>query len=100
MTTVYDRIEMWAIERNLIDGSTSQAQFVKLAEELGEVAECISKGKPTGELEKEIGDMIVVLTILAAQNGLRFDDCANAAYHKIKDRKGRMENGVFIKQGD
>jgi len=58
------------------------------------------KGKPTGELEKEIGDMIVVLTILAAQNGLRFDDCANAAYHKIKDRKGRMENGVFIKQGD
>lgn len=44
--------------------------------------------------------MIVVLTILAAQNGLRFDDCAYAAYHKIKDRKGRMENGVFIKQGD
>ena len=39
MTTVYDKIEEWAIERNLIDGSTSQAQFVKLAEELGEVCE-------------------------------------------------------------
>ena len=100
MTTVYDKIEKWAIERNLIDGSTSQAQFVKLAEELGEVAECISKGKPTGELEKEIGDMIVVLTILAAQSGTDVETCAVAAYDKIKHRTGRMVDGVFIKDGD
>jgi len=52
MTTVYDKIEMWAIERNLIDGSTSQAQFVKLAEELGEVAECISKASQQVSLRR------------------------------------------------
>lgn len=48
-------ILQWAQDRNLILGSTKQAQFVKLAEELGEVAECISKAKPVDELKKELG---------------------------------------------
>lgn len=98
--TTFDKIEQWADDRNLIWGSSPQAQFCKLAEELGEVAECISKNLPVDDLEKEIGDMIVVLTILAGQKGLTLEGCAEKAYLKIKDRKGRMVNGVFIKEGD
>lgn len=98
--SVFESIENWAHARNLIEGSTAQAQFCKLAEELGEVAECISKKKNAEELEKEIGDMIVVLTILAAQHCLTLEGCAFEAYMKIKDRKGRMVDGVFIKEGD
>lgn len=93
-------ILQWAQDRNLILGSTKQAQFVKLAEELGEVAECISKAKPVDELKKELGDMVVVLTILAGQAGTSLEACAEAAYEKIKHRKGRMVDGVFIKDGD
>ena len=98
--TIFKQIEQWANDRNLIEGATRQAQFMKLAEELGEVAECLAKGLPLDELKKEIGDMIVVLTILAAQSGTDVEACAVAAYDKIKHRTGRMVDGVFIKDGD
>lgn len=98
--TAFNNIRQWANDRNLIQGSNKQAQFIKLAEELGEVAECIAKALPAEETKKEIGDMLVVLTIIAAQHGLTIDECANAAYEKIKHRKGRMVDGVFIKEGD
>lgn len=98
--TVFDCITDWATTRNLIAGSTPQAQFIKLAEELGEVAECIAKGLPVEETKKELGDMLVVITIIAAQHNLTTTECACEAYDKIKHRKGRMQDGVFIKEGD
>ena len=100
MQDVFANIADWAKARNLIEGSTPQAQFIKLAEELGEVAECIAKGLSQDELKKELGDMLVVITILSEQHGLSTTECAAAAYEKIKNRKGRMQNGVFIKEGD
>ena len=42
--------------------------------------------------------MLVVITILAEQHGLSTNECATAAYEKIKHRKGRMHNGVFIRE--
>ena len=47
-----------------------------------------------------IGDAIVVLTILAAQLGIHVEDCIEAAWQEIKDRKGVMRDGVFVKEGD
>ena len=100
MQDVFTNIADWAKARNLIEGSTPQAQFIKLAEELGEVAECIAKGLSQDELKKELGDMLVVLTILAAQSGTDVEACAVAAYDKIKHRKGRMQDGIFIREAD
>ena len=100
MQDVFTNIADWAKARNLIEGSTPQAQFLKLAEELGEVAECIAKGLSQDELKKELGDMLVVITIIAEQHGLSTNECATAAYEKIKHRKGRMQNGVFIREVD
>ena len=98
MQDVFSNIADWAQARNLIEGSTPQAQFIKLAEELGEVAECIAKGLSQDELKKELGDMLVVITILAEQHGLSTNACATAAYEKIKHRKGRMQDGIFIRE--
>ena len=98
MQDVFTNIADWAKARNLIEGSTPQAQFIKLAEELGEVAECIAKGLSQDELKKELGDMLVVLTILAEQHGLSTKECATAAYEKIKYRKGHMQDGIFIRE--
>jgi hypothetical protein len=44
--------------------------------------------------------MVVVLTILAAQHDLAIEDCIEAAWHEIKDRKGVMRDGIFIKEAD
>jgi hypothetical protein len=45
-----------------------------------------------------IGDAFVVLTILAAQKNLEIEECVVHAWHQIKDRKGRMVDGIFVKE--
>jgi len=91
------RVELWHIERNLIDGSTDQAQFVKLIEESGELAGNIARGK---DLQDDIGDMLVVLINIALRNKYDLYECLEVAWDDIKDRKGKMVDGVFIKESD
>ncbi len=95
----FDNIRKWAHERNIIDGATPQAQFVKLIEEVGELAHGMSKGRPE-EIKDGIGDAVVVLTILAEQHFVRIEDCIEVAWNEIKDRRGEMRNGVFVKEAD
>ena len=90
-------IKGWANDRNLIEGSTPSKQYVKLIEEAGELAGNISRGRDVAD---DIGDMVVVLTILAAMHGLTLNECIAKAWDDIKDRKGRMVDGVFIKEAD
>lgn len=90
-------IQNWAWDRNLIDGSTPNAQMLKLMEEVGELVGGVCKDK--GDVIKDsIGDVFVVLTIVAAQMGWSIEECVQAAYAEIKDRKGRMVQGVFVKE--
>jgi NTP pyrophosphatase (non-canonical NTP hydrolase) len=92
-----DLIRQWAEDRNLIEGSDLKSQFVKLIEEAGELANAIAK-KNDIEFADAIGDIFVVLTILAAQNGMDIEDCIANAYYEIKDRKGKMLDGIFVKE--
>ena len=83
-----------------INGSDSFRQLAKLTEETGELAADISKGRKRGKIADSIGDCVVVLTILAAQNGLKIEDCIAQAYDEIKERRGVMQDGVFVKEED
>lgn len=94
-----ERIRQWAHDRNLIEGSTTQQQFVKLIEEVGELAESIAKSR-FDDFKDAIGDCFVVLTILAAQNNLEIEDCIASAWNEIKDRKGKLVNGIWIKEAE
>jgi len=92
-----DLIRQWAQDRNLIAGSDLKSQFVKLIEEAGELANAIAK-HDYAEFADAIGDMVVVLTIMAAQNGMQIEDCIDGAWQEIKDRKGKMVDGIFHKE--
>jgi NTP pyrophosphatase (non-canonical NTP hydrolase) len=92
-------IRQWATDRNLIEGSDIKSQFVKLIEEAGELADAIVK-KNDIEFADAIGDMVVVLTIMAAQNKMLIEDCIDGAWQEIKDRKGKMVDGTFLKDAD
>lgn len=94
---VLDLISKWAQDRNIIQGSTPQAQFVKLIEETGELAASIARKR---DVKDDIGDILVVLNNIALQNGTTLLACAEVAYEDIKDRKGTMVDGVFIKEAD
>lgn len=97
MRSTIQNIEKWASDRNLIDGATPQAQMLKMTEEVGELAAAIAR-KDSALAADAIGDCVVVLTILAKQLNLNIEDCTMMAYDEIKDRKGRMVDGVFVKE--
>lgn len=95
----FEDIRRWAHHRNLIEGSTPEKQSLKLFEEVGELAGGLARGKLPLVIDG-IGDAVVVLTIMAAQIGVPIEDCIEAAWQEIKDRKGRMVDGVFVKESD
>jgi len=90
-------VAQWHHDRNLIDGATDKDQFMKLIQEAGELSDNLCKGKSIAD---DIGDMMVVLINIAERNGLSLYECLEVAYNDIKDRKGRMVDGVFVKEGD
>ena len=94
-----ERVVRWAAARNLIHESDARAQTIKLGEEFGELCAAIARGK-TDEAMDAMGDMTVVLTILAAQLGTTIEACQDAAWEQIKDRKGRMVDGVFVEEAE
>lgn len=95
---ITELIKKWATDRNVADGDT-KSQMVKLLEEAGELAEGINKNKQELIIDS-IGDVYVVLVILCMQLGLDINDCIKAAYEEIKDRKGKLVNGLFVKEED
>jgi NTP pyrophosphatase (non-canonical NTP hydrolase) len=94
---VYDLIRQWADERGIYKNGDAKTQFIKLQEETGELARAILKSNRE-ELIDAIGDAVVVLTNLAALEGLKIEDCVTSAYDVIKSRQGSMINGTFVKQ--
>lgn len=97
MDVLINKVLDWADDRNLIEGSDSKSQCLKLMSEAGELADNINKQQ---DCKDDIGDCLVVLIILAAQQGYSIHSCLEHAYNDIKDRKGIMVNGVFIKESD
>lgn len=100
MKDIESNITEWANERGIFESATPKDQFTKLVEEVGEVAECISKSRPVDEFELELGDLYVTMVLLAHMKGTTVESAANSAYAKIMNRSGKMVDGIFIKDGD
>lgn len=98
MITITDLIREWAKERHL-EKADPKVQLIKLVEEVGELADGLLKENEEKVIDS-IGDAYVVLTILAMQLGLTIEECIDSAYNEIKDRKGRVVDGVFVKESD
>ena len=97
LTNYFPLIRDWAQERGIYDKGNSHTQYVKLMEEAGELAEALLKNDRY-EIKDAIGDMVVVLTNLAVLEGMQIENCIESAYSEIANRKGKMENGTFVKQ--
>ena len=153
MNELIAKIEQWAEDRNIIQGSKPLDQAMKLFSEFGELADNVGKGR---DCRDDIGDCMVVLIIMCRQLGIptidliqkdddnysmkeyvswagywmcswvssgmrnseelgfifsnliniaqlnsyTLEECVTIAYNDIKDRKGLMHNGVFIKESD
>ena len=107
----------WGKSKDLLHGENADKQFMKFVEEvfefksemdyltiIGQSSEEIYSDYEQIEaqenMELEMGDIFVTLIILCEQIGLNPIKCLDMAYEKIKDRKGKTINGVFIKEED
>lgn len=89
-------IKQWVIDRNL-HTQDPKVQMCKVVEELGELAKAINKNDREQQIDG-IGDVVVTLVCISEQLKLNFDDCVLAAYNEIKDRKGKLIGGTFVKE--
>lgn len=83
----------------IVSADNAKTQFMKVVEELGELAEGINKDKPE-QIKDSLGDVLVTLILLAEDLNLNLLDCLNSAWNEIKDRKGKVKNGSFVKESD
>ncbi len=96
-TSTKSNVLVWAEDKDLIHEENAPKQLIKLQEEVGELCSAYLKGNKAEQIDA-LGDIRVVITILAAQLDLDIDACFDIAYNEIKDRKGVTKNGTFIKK--
>ena len=135
----------WAKDRNIIDGSSLDAQYLKLIEEIGEIAAAKARGNREAMIDG-IGDAMVVCVIMgkigreagwkspvwvsigvlarlsdvvrsstvcvfarsvfvrlcdfAVTEGIDPSEAMQSAWVAIKDRKGKLIDGVFVKESE
>ena len=87
----------WVDDKGILVKDNAPKQMLKVLEEVGETAGALLKDDKA-EIVDGIGDSFVTLIILSMQLGLHPSECLEAAWNEIKDRKGKTQNGVFIKE--
>jgi len=97
--SAFEKIRIWADERGLYDRGDPKTQTLKLMEEAGEICRAVLKNDEP-EVIDGIGDCVVVLTNLAHLIGTDIETCIEAAYNEIKNRKGKMANGTYVKDAN
>ena len=116
-----DQVVDWAEAKGIISAANPIKQLSKTQEELDETMLALQKIKHLeepdlsfvdikdktaleqtyrAEVEDGIGDMLVTIIILAELVGMSSVDCLNVAYNEIKDRKGEMRDGLFVKEAN
>lgn len=93
----------WAEERGIFDKPKPESAALKMVSEIGELADGVAK-QDKDLIIDAVGDVLVTLInlveVLNRKNdwNLSMTYCLNTAYNEIKDRKGKMVNGTFVKE--
>lgn len=96
LMTLEQMVVKWANDKGIMDNSTLECQIVKLSDEVDELSDEIAVDDQDAA-RMELGDVLVVSTILADMLGTTTETCLQLAYDKIIKRTGKMINGVFVK---
>lgn len=98
-----DKVNDWADSRGLKQADP-KIQWMRVTEEVGEIRDVLLKPtkftEPQAALKDAIGDTLVTIIVLAHQLDLDVTECLGIAYEEIKNRKGKMINGTFVKEDD
>ena len=96
MKTTKELVLEWADKKGLLKEENHLKQYAKLQEESNELLIALLNKDPYETIDA-LGDILVVITILAKQLNLDIDECFRLAYEEIKDRTGVLKDGTFIR---
>lgn len=114
MNELIEKVKQWGVDKGITgpDGKgTLEKQSRKFREEAFETIDAIQDRillyrsnedisiipDSLVKIKDGIGDSIVTLILLAEMCDLNLEECLQHAYDEIKDRKGSMQAGTFVK---
>lgn len=97
MNKLVEKIISWGDDRGLFTNPCAKTQALKTVSEVGEFADNVAKGR---DCRDDIGDILVTLILQCHIQNTTLEECLEIAYNEIKDRKGKLVDGIFIKEGD
>jgi NTP pyrophosphatase (non-canonical NTP hydrolase) len=74
-------------------GEDMTYRMALMAEELGEIAACITKGKPKEELAEECADLLILLMGTGIAADFDLNQAFWAKMDRLMERSGRMVDG-------
>lgn len=98
MGSLVNKVWDWFDEHDLHD---PVMQLNKVIEEVGELAHEITRGhRQSPEIEDALGDVLV--TVIGMCHHLNYEPAhaLGVAYNEIKNRKGKVVEGSFVKETD
>jgi NTP pyrophosphatase (non-canonical NTP hydrolase) len=76
-----------------LGGEEMTYRIALMAEELGEISACVTKGKPKGVLAEEVADLLILVMGTAIAQGFDLNDAFWSKMYKLARREGRLVNG-------
>ncbi|MDM8546871.1 nucleoside triphosphate pyrophosphohydrolase family protein [Candidatus Venteria ishoeyi] len=74
-------------------GEEMTYRIALMAEELGEISECVTKGKPVAELAEEVADLMILLMGTAIAQDFDLKQAFWDKMDKLQARESRMIDG-------
>lgn len=91
-----DDIKQWGKDKGILPNPSKLKQYTKTQEESNELLVAIAEDDRE-QAKDAIGDIVVTLIMQCEAWGLELEECVDHAYGVISKRKGKMVNGVFVK---
>ncbi|MCU7795851.1 MAG: nucleoside triphosphate pyrophosphohydrolase family protein [Candidatus Thiodiazotropha sp. (ex Semelilucina semeliformis)] len=74
-------------------GEEMTYRIALMAEELGEISSCVTKGKPPAELAEEVADLLILVMGTAIAQDFDLNQAFWEKMDKLNQRESRMING-------
>lgn len=79
---------------------TTSQKFIYLVYESSQLIGKYNRNKGVAEEYTSVAQIMLSLYDIAREYGTNLEETLNIAYHEIKYRKGKMINGIFVKEAD